>query len=107
MSPAAIPNIIFVPGGLVYSHDLQTCDWPRNVACKTTTSSSSSSINSIPDSSGGEAAAESAEDTELPLAIESKKVRWWRHAATSHSVLQHNMLRGCLCGERRENNANA
>jgi len=63
-------------GGLVYSHDLQTCDWPRNVACKTTTSSSSSSINSInsiPDSSGGEAAAESAEDTELPLAIESKK----------------------------------
>ena len=21
-------------GGLVYSHDLQTCDWPRNVACK-------------------------------------------------------------------------
>jgi len=20
-------------GGLVYSHDLQTCDWPRNVAC--------------------------------------------------------------------------
>ena len=23
-----------VSGGLVYSHDLQTCDWPRNVACK-------------------------------------------------------------------------
>ena len=21
-------------GGLVYSHDLQTCDWPRNVACQ-------------------------------------------------------------------------
>lgn len=22
-------------GGLVYSHELQTCDWPRNVACNT------------------------------------------------------------------------
>ena len=26
--------VSMVSGGLVYSHDLQTCDWPRNVACK-------------------------------------------------------------------------
>ena len=26
--------IIVCSGGLVYSHDLQTCDWPRNVACQ-------------------------------------------------------------------------
>ena len=25
-------------GGLVYSHDLQTCDWPRNVACQSVAS---------------------------------------------------------------------
>merc|ERR1740129_6405 len=25
-------------GGLVYSHDLQTCDWPRNVACQSVVS---------------------------------------------------------------------
>ena len=39
-------------GGLVYSHDLQTCDWPRNVACKNSndkqipaTSNSNNDIN--------------------------------------------------------------
>lgn len=40
-------------GGLVYSHDLQTCDWPRNVACKT---------NNVID-----------DTLELAIAIDSKK----------------------------------
>lgn len=40
-------------GGLVYSHDLQTCDWPRNVACK--------SSNEIDDS------------IDLEIALDSKK----------------------------------
>jgi len=37
-------------GGLVYSHDLQTCDWPRNVACKNSNNkvdTSSPDINDI------------------------------------------------------------
>ena len=38
----------------MYSHDLQTCDWPRNVACKTS--------NVIDDT------------LDLAIAIDSKKV---------------------------------
>ncbi|KAH8279619.1 hypothetical protein KR018_008352, partial [Drosophila ironensis] len=33
-------------GGLMYSHELQTCDWPRNVGCELVDTSSSSSGSS-------------------------------------------------------------
>ena len=44
-------------GGLVYSEDLQTCDWPRNVPCN--------KINNI----------ENNQKENINIAIESKKVR--------------------------------
>merc|ERR1711955_83555 len=44
-------------GGLVYSEDLQTCDWPRNVPCN--------KINNI----------ENNQKENTNIAIESKKVR--------------------------------
>ena len=52
-------------GGLVYSHDLQTCDWPRNVACKTETPEppTDNQINT-----------DTLEDLEAPLSLHSKKV---------------------------------
>ena len=52
-------------GGLVYSHDLQTCDWPRNVACKTQTPEppTDNQINT-----------DTLEDLEAPLSLHSKKV---------------------------------
>ena len=43
-------------GGLVYSEDLQTCDWPRNVPCN--------KKNSV----------ESEDNENINIAIESKKV---------------------------------
>ncbi|XP_025419158.1 uncharacterized protein LOC112689592 isoform X1 [Sipha flava] len=37
-------------GGLMYSHELQTCDWPRNVGCgsETTASQSDNQENTLP-----------------------------------------------------------
>ena len=43
----------------MYSHDLQTCDWPRNVACQSVTT---------------EPEAESAEDETNIIVTDSKKV---------------------------------
>ena len=53
----------------MYSHDLQTCDWPRNVACKN--AAVSPSINSIPASS------DNTDDhlaDNIDIVLESKKV---------------------------------
>ena len=62
---------IFVSGGLVYSHDLQTCDWPRNVACKN--SNEEESVG------GGEVIGDNDINTDtlndnLAIVLDSKKV---------------------------------
>ena len=54
-----------VAGGLVYSHDLQTCDWPRNVACKSVETPDTNTDNTIN--------TETLE--EVGLVLDSKKVR--------------------------------
>lgn len=64
--PSSIDSIPSILGGLVYSHDLQTCDWPRNVACKTV------STNNIQDSSN-DINTDTIDDS-LSLVLESKKV---------------------------------
>ena len=58
-------------GGLVYSHDLQTCDWPRNVACK-----NSNNINNAADPSSpgiNDINTDTINDG-LGIVLESKKV---------------------------------
>ena len=66
-----VSKYFFISGGLVYSHDLQTCDWPRNVACK----------NSNDDESvgGGEVIGDNDINTDtlndnLAIVLDSKKV---------------------------------
>ena len=66
-----VSKYFFILGGLVYSHDLQTCDWPRNVACK----------NSNDDESvgGGEVIGDNDINTDtlndnLAIVLDSKKV---------------------------------
>ena len=54
-------------GGLVYSHDLQTCDWPRNVACKTV------STNNIPENSN-DINTDTIDDSLSLSVLDSKKV---------------------------------
>ncbi|XP_065219258.1 uncharacterized protein Cda5 [Planococcus citri] len=39
-------------GGLMYSHDLQTCDWPRNVGCGASPASAANSLNTVSTASG-------------------------------------------------------
>ena len=50
----------------MYSHDLQTCDWPRNVACKSEPAEpeTDNQINT-----------DTLEDLEVPLSLQTKKVR--------------------------------
>ena len=65
MSHSFYYNLKYI-GGLVYSHDLQTCDWPRNVACKTEPEKPPQTENQIN--------TDTLEDLETPLILHAKKV---------------------------------
>ena len=64
-------SLNFFSGGLVYSHDLQTCDWPRNVACQSR-STNERTVSGSRDYSTNERHGEA--EAENSIVTDSKKV---------------------------------